>query len=106
LAFWTGILSTVSSYRLIVKLSTGFIAGLLAIGLLAIVPDDAFAGSRGGGHFHYFAAGNPGGIRFAPAFPLTPTPANQASETNNAWATYKAQLEQTTGSKISTGAHR
>ena len=88
------------------KLSTGFIAGLLAIGLLAIVPDGAFAGGRGGGHFHYFAAGNPGGIRFAPAFPLTPTPANRAWETNNAWATYKAQLGQATGSKISTGTHR
>jgi hypothetical protein len=87
-------------------ISTGFIAGLLAIGLLAIVPDGAFAGGRGGGHFHYFAAGNPGGIRFAPAFPLTPTPANQAWETNNAWATYKAHLAQTTGSKISTATHR
>ena len=88
------------------KLSTGFISGVLAIGLLAIVPDFAFAGGRGGGHFHYFAAGNPGGIRFAPAFPLTLTPANQAWETNNAWATYKAQLGQTTGPKIPTGTHR
>ena len=88
------------------KINTHFIAGLLAIGLLAIVPEGAFGGGRGGGHFHYFAASNPGGIRFAPAFPLAPTPANQAWETNNAWATYRAQLGQTTGSSISTGTHR
>ena len=41
------------------KLINGFLAVLVSIGLLAMVPDSAFAGGRGGGHFHYFAAGTP-----------------------------------------------
>ena len=51
------------------KINTGFIAGLLAIGFLTIVPDGAFGGGRADGQFHYFSAGNPGGIRFARLFP-------------------------------------
>ena len=84
------------------KLINGFVAGLVSIGLLAIVPESAFAGGRGGGgHVHYFAAGNPGGIRTGAAYPLTPTPANQAWVNNNAWAKYSAQLRQ--GSNLSSG---
>ena len=76
------------------KLINGFLAGLVSIGLLTIVPDSGFAGGRGGGYFHYFGAGNPGGIRTGPAYPLTPTPANQAWVLNNAWAKYAAQVKQ------------
>ena len=74
------------------KLINGFLAGLVSIGLLAIVPDSAFAGGRGGGYFHYFAAGNPGGMPTGSGYPVTRTPANQAWMINKAWATYSAQL--------------
>ena len=84
------------------KLINGFLAGLVSIGLLTIVPDSGFAGGRGGGYFHYFGAGNPGGIRTGPAYPLTPTPANQAWVLNNAWAKYAAQVKQ--GANVSSGA--
>src|SRR5947207_14318608 len=84
------------------KLINGFLAGLVSIGLLAIVPDSAFAGGRGGGNFHYFASGNPGGIRTGSAYPLTPTPANQAWVRNNAWARYSAQFGQ--GANVSSGS--
>jgi len=80
------------------KLINGFLAVLVSIGLLAMVPDSAFAGGRGGGHFHYFAAGNPGGMG---AYPLTPTPANQAWVRNDAWANYSAQLRK--GANVSSG---
>jgi hypothetical protein len=83
------------------KLINGLVAGLVSIGLLAIVSDSAFAGGRGGGNFHYFAAGNPGGIRSGSAYPLTPTPANQAWVTNNAWGKYVAQLRP--GANVSSG---
>ena len=80
------------------KLINGFLAVLVSIGLLAMVPDSTFAGGRGGGHFHYFAAGNPGGMG---AYPLTPTPANQAWVRNDAWANYLAQLRK--GANVSSG---
>jgi hypothetical protein len=83
------------------KLTKGFLVGLISMGLLAIVSDSAFAGPRAGGNFHYFAAGNPGGLRTGIAYPLTPTPANQAWVRNNAWANYSAQLTQ--GANVSSG---
>jgi hypothetical protein len=84
------------------KLNHKFLAGLVSIGLLAIVPDSAFASGRGGGHFHYFSAGNPGGIPAGPVYPLTPTPANQAWVNNNAWAKYLGQVRQ--GANVSSGS--
>jgi hypothetical protein len=63
------------------KLSSGFLAGLVSIGLLTIGLDGAFARGRGG---RYFSAGNPGGIAATSGSRLTPTPANQAWATNNA----------------------
>ena len=84
------------------KLIKGFLAGLVSIGLLGSVPDSAFAAGRVGGHFHYFTAGNPGGISSGPTYPLTATPANQAWVINNAWAKYSAQLRQ--GANVSSTA--
>ena len=83
------------------KLINGFLAGLVSLGLLASVPDSAFAGGRGSGYFHYFAAGSPGGIPTGSGYSLTRTPANQAWVTNSAWAKYSAQLRQV--ANLSTG---
>ena len=85
------------------KLSTGFIAGLLAIGLLTIGAEGAFAGPRVGG---YFSAGNPGGLRYSSQYRMAQTPANQAWENNNAWASYRSQVRQTPGSNITAGTPR
>ena len=85
------------------KLITSFVAGLLAIGFLTIGAEGAFARGMGGGHF---SAGNPGGLRYNSEFRIAQTPANQAWETNNAWATYNAQGRQATGTNISTQAPR
>jgi hypothetical protein len=85
------------------KLSTDFIAGMLAVGLLTVGAEGAFAGPRVGG---YFSAGNPGGLRYGSDYHMARTPANQAWERNNAWATYNAQLRQIPGAKVSTGKPR
>ena len=69
------------------KLNSVLLAGLVSIGLLTIGADSASA--RG-----YFSAGNPGGLPAASGYRLAHTPANQAWETNNAWAHYSAQLRQ------------
>jgi hypothetical protein len=81
------------------KLITGFIGAVLAIGLLTIGTEVASAGPRIGG---YFSAGNPGGLPYYSGYPITHTPGNQAWETNSAWATYNGQLRQTPGGKTST----
>ena len=81
------------------KLTTGFFAGLLAIGLLTISTEGAFAGGSVGG---YFSAGNPGGLLYGSQYQMAQTPANQAWETNNAWATYNAQVRQAPGTNTST----
>ena len=85
------------------KLTTRSIAILLAIGLLATCAEGALAGPAVGG---YFSAGNPGGLRSSSQYPMAQTPANQFWETNNAWATYNAQLKQIPGSNPSTGTSR
>jgi hypothetical protein len=85
------------------KLTTRFVAGLLAIGLLTIGADGAFARGTMGGHF---SAGNPGGLRYSSEYRIANTPANQAWETNNAWATYNAQLRQAPGTNSSIGTPR
>jgi hypothetical protein len=85
------------------KLTTRFVAGLLAIGLLTIGADGAFARGSIGGHF---SAGNPGGLRYSSQYRIANTPGNQAWETNNAWATYNAQLRQAPGTNSSTGTPR
>jgi len=69
------------------KLNSVLLAGLVSIGLLTIGADSVSA--RG-----YFSAGNPGGLPAASGYRLAHTPANQAWETNNAWAHYSAQLRQ------------
>jgi hypothetical protein len=84
------------------KMINGFFAGLVALGLMASVPDSAFALGRGGGSFHYFAAGSPGGIPNGSGYRLAPTPANQAWVTNNGWLKYSAQLGQ--GANVPSGA--
>jgi hypothetical protein len=68
------------------KLNSVLLAALVSIGLLTIGADSTFAGG-------YFSAGNPGGLRAASSYPLAPTPANQAWERNNAWASYTAQKQ-------------
>ena len=78
------------------KFSNVLLAGLVSIGLLTIGADSGFAGG-------YFSAGNPGGLRAAPGYPLATTPANQAWESNNAWATYTAQNRQVQLPNVSTG---
>ena len=78
------------------KLNSVVLKGLVSIGLLTIGANSAFSG----GHF---SAGNPGGQRAALSYPLTPTPANQAWERNNAWANYGAQNMQVQAPKVSTG---
>jgi hypothetical protein len=85
------------------KLTTRFVAGLLAIGLLTIGADGAFARGTMGGHF---SAGNPGGLRYSSQYRIANTPANQAWETNNAWATYNTQGRQAPGTTSSTGTPR
>ena len=82
------------------KLITGFIGAVLAIGLLTIGTEGASAGPRMGG---YFSAGNPGGLPYSPGYPITHTPGNQAWETNNAWATYNTQLRQIPGERPQRG---
>ena len=69
------------------KLNSVLLAGLVSIGLLTIGADSALAGG-------YFSAGNPGGQRSALSYPLAPTPANQAWESNNAWTNYTARSNQ------------
>jgi hypothetical protein len=78
------------------KFNNVLLAGLVSIGLLTIGADSGFAG----GHF---SAGNPGGLRAASSYRMAPTPANQAWERNNAWATYTAQNRQVQVPNVSTG---
>jgi hypothetical protein len=85
------------------KLNARLIGTVLAIGLLTIGTEGAFAGPALG---RYFSAGNPGGLPFSPVYPMGHTPANQAWESNNAWATYNTHLRPTPGGKTSTGTHR
>lgn len=85
------------------KLITRFTATLLAIGLLFICAEGAFAGPAVGG---YFSAGNPGGLRYSSEYRTAQTPANQAWEGNNAWATYNAQLRQNPAGNRSAGTSR
>jgi len=79
------------------------VAGLLAIGLLTIGAEGAFARGSMGGHF---SAGNPGGLRYSSQYRMANTPANQAWERNNAWATYNAQRRQAPGTNGSTRTPR
>ena len=81
------------------KLNSVLLAGLVSIGLLTIGADSASA--RG-----YFSAGNPGGLRAASGYRLAHTPANQAWETNNAWANYKALSGQVQVPNVSTAFER
>jgi hypothetical protein len=80
----------------VMKLNGVLLAGLVSIGLLTIGADSASA--RG-----YFSAGNPGGLSAASGYRLAHTPANQAWETNNAWANYRAQNSQVQVPNASTG---
>ena len=81
---------------ILMKFKDVLLAGLVSIGLLTIGADSGFAGG-------YFSAGNPGGLRAASSYRLAPTPANQAWERNNAWASYTAQNRQVQVPNISTG---
>ena len=85
------------------KLITGFIRTVIAIGLLTIGAEGAFAGPKVGGRF---STGNPGGFPYNPGPPLAHTPGNQAWETSNAWAHYNTQARQTPGGHTSTGTPR
>jgi hypothetical protein len=85
------------------KLITGFIRAVVAIGLLTIGTEGAFAGPRVGG---YFSSGNPGGLPYTPGAPLAHTPGNQAWETSNAWINYNTQARQSSGGHTSTGTPR
>jgi hypothetical protein len=78
------------------KLNNLVLGGLVSIGLLTIGANSAFA--RG-----HFSAGNPGGLRAGLSYPLASTPANQAWESNNAWANYGAQNMPVQAPKFSTG---
>ena len=78
------------------KLNSVLLAGLVSIGLLTIGADSALASG-------YFSVGNPGGLQAASSYRLAPTPANQAWERNNAWASYTAQLRQVQVPNVSTG---
>jgi hypothetical protein len=78
------------------KFNNVLVVGLVSLGLLTICADSGFAGG-------YFSAGNPGGLRAPSGYPLAPTPANQAWETNNAWASYTAQNRQVQVPNVSTG---
>ncbi len=77
------------------KLNRVFRAGLVSIGLLTIGAGSTSA--RG-----YFSAGNPGGLPAASGYRLAHTPANQAWETNNAWANFKAQSGKVQVGNVST----
>jgi hypothetical protein len=81
---------------IVMKFNNVLFAGLVSIGLLTIGADSGFAGG-------YFSAGNPGGLRAASSYRLAHTPANQAWERNNAWASYTAQNRQVQVPKVSTG---
>ena len=81
---------------IVMKLNSVLLAALVSIGLLTIGADSGFAGG-------YFSAGNPGGLRAASSYRLAPTPANQAWERNNAWASYRAQNIQVQAPKVPTG---
>ena len=81
---------------IVMKLNSVLLAGLVSLGLLTISADNALAGG-------YFSAGNPGGLPAASGYRLAHTPANQAWETNNAWANYRAQSMQVQVPKVSTG---
>ena len=81
---------------IVMKFKNVLLAGLVSIGLLTIGADSGFAGG-------YFSAGNPGGLRTASSYRLAPTPANQAWERNNAWASYTAQNRQVQVPNVSTG---
>ena len=85
---------------IVMKLNGVLLAGLVSIGLLTFGADSAFAGGRGG---RYFSAGNPGGIAATSGSRLAHTSANQAWETNNAWANYSAQNRQVQVPNVSTG---
>ena len=82
---------------IVMKLNSVLLAGLVSMGLLTIGADSASA--RG-----YFSAGNPGGLRAGLGYPLARTPANQAWETNNAWANYRAQIGQVQVPKMPAGS--
>ena len=79
------------------KMKSVLLTGLVSIGLLTMGASSAFAGG-------YFSAGNPGGLRAGLGYPLARTPANQAWETNNAWANYKAQIGQVQVPKVPAGS--
>jgi hypothetical protein len=81
---------------IVMKLNSVLLAGLVSIGLLTIGADSASA--RG-----YFSVGNPGGLPAVSGYRLAQTPANQAWETNNAWAHYSAQNRQVQVPNVSTG---
>jgi hypothetical protein len=81
---------------MVMKISNVLLVGLVSIGLLTIGADSGFADG-------YFSAGNPGGLRAAPGYPLALTPANQAWERNNAWDSYTAQNRQVQVPNVSTG---
>jgi hypothetical protein len=78
------------------KLNNFIRVGLVSIGLLTIAANSAFAGG-------YFSLGNPGGMRPGLSYPLARTPANQAWESNNAWAKYRAQSGQVQVPRAPTG---
>jgi len=79
------------------KMKSVLLTGLVSIGLLTMGASSAFAGG-------YFSAGNPGGLRAGLGYPLARTPANQAWETNNACANYKAQIGQVQVAKVPAGS--
>lgn len=79
------------------KIKCVLLTGLVSIGLLTMGASSAFAGG-------YFSAGNPGGLRAGLGYPLARTPANQAWETNNAWANYRAQIGQVQVPKVPAGS--
>jgi hypothetical protein len=82
---------------IVMKINSVVLTGLVSIGLLTMGTSSAFAGG-------YFSAGNPGGLRAGLGYPLARTPANQAWETNNAWANYRAQIGQVQAPKVPTGS--
>jgi hypothetical protein len=73
--------------ELVMKLKSVLLVPLLSIGILTVSAHSAFA--RG-----YFSRGNPSGVPAATGYPLAHTSANQAWETNNAWANFNAQNRQ------------
>ena len=89
----------------VMRLNRISLAVLAAVAFLTIDADSALAGGyvRSGSPGGYFSAGNPGGLRVGSSYRLAPTPANQASETNNAWANYAAQRSPVQVPNVSTG---